>query len=116
MLQNLLQALPEGGKTATLGQASLYALIGFAVVFMGIAFLILVVWLVGRILNNKNVKETKKVTVKQDVAPIAPAPTPAPVNDELGEEEMVIIMAALMAYYEKNAAKCDFKVKRIKRI
>ena len=54
MLQNLLQALPEGGKTATLGQASLYALIGFAVVFMGIAFLILVVWLVGKILNNKN--------------------------------------------------------------
>ena len=83
MLQNLLQALPEGGKTATLGQVSLYALIGFVVVFIGIAFLILVVWLVGKILNSTNTKGIEKVTVKQDVAPLAPAPN----SDELSDEE-----------------------------
>ncbi len=111
MLQNLLNALPEGGREATIGEASLYALIGFLVVFAGIAFLILVVWLVGKFVTKSSVKVVKKEVVK------APVETKsAPVEDEIGEETIAVIMGALMAYYQANNPKCEFTVKRIKRI
>ena len=42
---------------------------------------------------------------------------PAPVQtEEIDEETVAVIMAALMAYYEKNNPKCAFTVKRIKRV
>ena len=38
------------------------------------------------------------------------------ISDEITEETVAIITAAIMAYYEKNNPKCEFTVKRIKRI
>ena len=114
MLMNLLsKALPEGGRYASLGEAAIYALIGFAVVFLGISFLILVVWLVGKVMDKATKKTTdKKVATKQAET----KQEVAPVSDELTDETIAVIMAALTAYYQQNNSKCEFTVKRIKRL
>ncbi|MBO5737114.1 MAG: OadG family protein [Clostridia bacterium] len=116
MLTNLLTnaTLPEGYQEVSIGTVSLYALIGYLIVFAGIAFLIFIVWLVGKFMTKpqpavKNVKIDEKVsldTSEQD----------AGLDDEVDEETAAVIMAALMAYYETNYPKCEFTVKRIKRV
>ena len=114
MLRNLL-AVEGYPKFVDIGEAALYALIGFLVVFAGISFLILVVWLVGKIMEkaNPSMKTKKEVAVVKN----QPEHTPASVLSEAVDEETVaVIMAALMAYYEKNNPKCEFTIKRIKRI
>lgn len=116
MLFNLLSkaALPVGGKDVGIGEASLYALIGFLVVFAGIAFLIFVVWLVGKILSPAEGKQAKKEKEKNEEVVI---PNVVLENtDEISEETVAVIMAALTAYYQTNQPKCEFTVKRIKRI
>ena len=115
MLMNLLsKALPEGGRYASVGEAAIYALIGFAVVFFGITFLIFIVWLVGKIMaKTTNIKTAPK----KAEAPKVVAPTQSTEDsDEVSDETVAVIMATLMAYYEKNNSKCEFVVKRIKRL
>ena len=121
MLTNLLNSVPEGGKIVGIGEASLYALIGFLVVFAGIAFLIFVVWWVGALMNAYNTQdkkgsilvgtEEKVVPQEMHVEPVAPLK-----EEEVDDETIAVIMAALMAYYEQNNPKCEFTLKRIKRI
>ena len=119
MLMNLLsKPLPEGGRYVGIGEASIYALIGFAVVFLGIAFLIFIVWLVGKLMD-KATNKTVPVKKEEKVELTKPTETMqelAVASDEISEETVAVIMASLMAYYEKNNSKCEFVVKRIKRI
>lgn len=92
--------------------SALYALIGFAVVFAGIALLILVVWAVGKIMNrNQAPVQTKQREVKAVQQEVAVAD-----SNEINDETVAVIMAALTAYYQTNNPKCEFTVKRIKRI
>ena len=113
MLINLLQAVPNGGKPGNLSEAALYALIGYLVVFAGIAFLIFIVWLVGKLVANVENKATPAPVAIEKVEQTVVEPAKA---DELDEETVAVIMAALTAYYENNYPKCEFTVKRIKRI
>ena len=116
MLMNLLtNTLPDGYQKVSVGEASLYALIGYAVVFAGIALLIFIVWLVGVLMTKTNAKPV----AKEKLEPIVSAPVPvqtAVEEEEIDDETIVLITAALMAYYEKNDPKCEFTLKRIKRI
>ena len=48
MMLNLLAEANDPFRSANVGEASLYALLGFSIVFLGIAFLIFVVWAVGK--------------------------------------------------------------------
>ncbi len=114
MLFNVLSkaALPVGGKQVDIGEASLYALIGFLVVCAGIAFLVGVVWLVGKILSSLGTKTEKK----SDIAKQPAAAIKQESKDEIDEETIAVIMAALTAYYQTSQPKCEFTVKRIKRI
>ena len=94
-------------------ESLLYAVLGFFVVFVGIAFLIFVVWLVGLIMAKFNgVKTVAKVvpekTKKDEVIPST--------ENEVDDETVAVITAAIMAYYQANNPKCEFVVKRIKRI
>jgi sodium pump decarboxylase gamma subunit len=118
MLNNLLGALPEGGKIVTIPTAALYALIGFLVVVAGITFLILVVWLVGKVMNKSPMATKTKTEKKEPAVPTETVSESLAVADaeELNGETVAVIMAALMAYYQKNNPKCEFTVKRIKRI
>ena len=106
----MLNLLTSAGKTrefGNVGEAALYALLGFLVVFAGIIFLIFVVWLVGKIMAKMN----GKAKAKPQEQPVAKME-----SDEIPEETVAVITAAIMAYYQQNNPKCEFTVKRIKRI
>ncbi len=123
MLYNLL-AIADPFRKASIGEAALYALIGFAVVFIGILFLILIVWGTGKIfsatdMNGEKGKEKKAKESVEKVEIPSVAESLAVASDgeeEISEETVAIITAAIMAYYQKNNPKCEFTVKRIKRI
>ena len=93
------------------GEVALYALLGFIVVFIGIAFLIFVVWAVGKIMAFATNKPAKK---KEE--PKAEIIQNASQEDEISDETVAVITAALMAYYSKQNRKCEFTVKRIKKL
>ena len=125
MLFNLLTNADKV-RPSNPGETALYAVLGFAVVFFGIAFLIFVVWLVGKAMQNN--KNKKGVTNKKPFIKTAPdieeslaitdamAASTKAKEDALDEETMAVITAAIMAYYQTNKPKCEFTVKRIKRI
>ncbi len=113
MFYNALTSLLDKTREVEFSEAVVYALLGFAIVFLGIAFLVLVVWGVGRIMGDATVKGKKKAVVSIDNEK---TPQPLQDTDELNEETVAVIMAALTAYYEQNNPKCEFTVKRIKRI
>ena len=103
----------EDAPKATIGEAALYALVGFAIVFLGIAFLIFVVWLVGKVMTMLENKKTKQlVTPTQATEAVVVSRD----EEEIPEETVAVITAAIMAYYVKENRKCEFTVKRIKRI
>ena len=112
MMYGLLAADPF--RKADFGEAALYALLGFVVVFLGIAFLIFVVWGVGQLMVKfqKAKSEPKKA--------VETLSTPKSIveqsDDELSDEVIAVITAAIAAYYQQENKKCEFTVKRIKRL
>ena len=122
MLLNLLASGQDHFRKAGAGEAALYAGIGFAVVFLGILFLILIVWGVGKIIpmiEKKAATQKQKQKAKETSAldqPPAVESVETVQSEEINEETVAIITAAIMAYYQKNNPKCEFTVRRIKRI
>ncbi|MBE5744553.1 MAG: hypothetical protein E7355_00245 [Clostridiales bacterium] len=113
----LLNLLADATKTRTvsIGESALYALLGFLVVFVGITLLIFVVWLVGKIINKvsnvqSNLKNEKAAEVQKPNTAIAMD------SEEISEETVAAITAAIMAYYQEQQSKCEFTVKRIKKV
>ncbi len=103
-------------KYISIPEGALYALLGFLVVFLGIAFLILIVWAVGKFMQKDApvAKKAEPAPVKKEKVEVVAT---APVNEEaVSEETIAVITAAIMAYYEKNNPKCEFTVRRIKKI
>ncbi|MBR2374789.1 MAG: OadG family protein [Clostridia bacterium] len=114
---NLLNNVAEQTREVSIGEVSVYALLGYSVVFAGIVFLIFVLWAVGKVMSKTKTAPKKEKTAK--------APVPVTVNESLAvadagetisEETVAVIMAALTAYYQTVGPKCEFTVKRIKRI
>lgn len=93
-----------------LGEALLYALLGFFVTFLGIVLLIFIVWLCGQIVSRLSARKGSK----KAAAPAAPAATAE--EEGIGEEVRAAIIAAIAAYYADEEGTCEFKVKRIKRL
>ncbi len=120
MLNSIVLAASTGKyREVPVGEATLYALLGFAVVFIGIAFLIFVVWLVGKIMSKDNGTKTEKTVKIKEPKPQEKqeeALAVADATEEISEETIAIITAAIMAYYQTSQPKCEFRVKRIKRI
>lgn len=125
MLNGLLAIVAGSGEKAgnyyfdNYGEPFLYALIGFCVVFVGIVIIIGVIWLVGLLMRKTNNLEflTKK-RVKKPRETHEPENLPAETqkSDEIPAEVKAAIVAAIMAYYQQTESKCEFTVKRIKRI
>ena len=111
------QELAEKGypKVISIPEAVLYGILGFLVVFLGIAFLILIVTAVGKFMQKGApiAKKAEPTPVKKVEPEVAVATSN---NEEVSEETIAVITAAIMAYYEKNNPKCEFTVKRIKKI
>lgn len=103
------------------GEPFLYALIGLLVVFVGIVIIIGVIWLIGLIMRKTNnlefltKKREKKAKNKVEEAPATVKETEVEEGD-IPAEVKVAIVAAIMAYYENKQEKCEFTVKRIKRL
>ncbi len=108
-------------------ESLIYALIGFLVVILGIVILIGIIWLLGLIMRKTNnlafiterKSRNKNKKVEKEVAANAlPEKVPEVVSDDgdIPDEVKAAIIAAIMAYYQEQDAKCEFTVKRIKRL
>ncbi len=113
-MNGLLSILNHEGSLS-LGEAAVYALLGFLIVFAGIVIIIFIIWLVGLIMKKTDnlafLSKPKKK--KQEDTPVE---TAASDEEEIPDEVKAAIIAAIMAYYTEEQPKCEFKVKRIKRI
>ena len=113
-MMNILAESLDPFRKASGGEAALYAALGFLIVFLGISFLIFIIWAIGKLIPAFEAK-SKKAPAK--TSPVQESVKPQVVDeDELSDEVVAVITAAIAAYYQKENKKCDFTVKRIKRI
>lgn len=122
MLGNLLSLIGDEGSLG-FGEACLYALIGFCIIFVGIILIIFIIWLIGLVLRKTNnleflTKKRAKKSVSEPVTNELPTAQTAPdgASDEVSDQVKAAIVAALMAYYTEEKPECEFVVRRIKRI
>ena len=94
------------------GDGAFYALFGLIFVILGITLLVLIFMGLGAVMKRVNARKKKGATKGQENN----GPAAAPREEGVSPEVVVAITAALMAYYEEEHVKCDFVVKRIKRI
>ena len=63
----------------SIGEAGIYALLGYAVVFFGLILLMIVIMIMGKFFTAKDKKPAKKTEAAPAAAPVAaPAAAPAP--------------------------------------
>ena len=107
------------------GEPAIYALIGFLIVFIGIVLIIAIIWLIGLLMrktNNLAFLANFGKKIKNAIAGIKKKKEDVATNeavadsDEVPDEVKAAIIAAIMAYYSEEKPKCEFKVKRIKRL
>ena len=116
MLSNLMSLMNQEGSLS-LGEACIYALIGFCIVFAGIVLIILIIWLLGLLMRKtNNLAFLSKIKIKKQKAAPAAQEVVESAEEEVPDEVKAAIIAAVMAYYCQEKPKCEFKVKRIKRI
>ena len=117
MMWNLLADAKDPLRDAPFGEAALYAGLGFLVVLLGIAFLIFIIWAVGKLIPfiEGKANKPKEKPAKQE-SPVAPIQTVVGNEDELSDEVLAVITAAIAAYYQQENKKCEFTVKRIIRL
>ena len=99
----------EGG----IPMALFYAGFGFLFVFLGITLLVIIFTLLGKLMNKLNAKKKAKAT-KETIAPAAVETTAE--EQEGMTPELVAVISAAVAAYLGQSQKCDFKVRRIKRL
>lgn len=113
MLSNLL-ATPT---YVSIPEVLLNAILGFIVVIVGIAFLIFVVWLVGLIMSKVSGIQTNSKKEKVALQEVEKELAVGMSEEEIPDEETIaVITASIMAYYQANNPKCEFVVKRIKKL
>ncbi len=128
MLNSLLAIIPNADGNFyfdSFGEALVYALIGFMVVFLGIVLIIFIIWLIGLILRKTNNFEfisiirrksyQKRKEKRERQAPVKVISAQED-NGEVPDEVKAAIVAAIMAYYSEEKPKCEFRVKRIKKL
>ncbi len=101
-----------------LGNGAMVFLVGLLVVFAGILILVLSITLVGKIITKFKIGETTTATetVTETVTEVEEAVV-VEESDGIPAEIKVAIIAAVTSYYfAENKSKCDFVVKKIRRI
>ncbi len=117
MINSLLSLINQEGSLS-FGEACIYAVIGFAMVFVGILIIILIIWLIGLLMRKTNNLAflSKKGRKKGEQKSAEPQATAEIGDGEISDEIKAAIVAAIMAYYTEEKPECEFKVRRIKRI
>ena len=120
---NLLDIVPGTGNQdpgnyyfSSPGEPFIYALIGFLIIFVGIVIIIGIIWLIGFILRKTDNFAFLKKHEKNPKEALAPLPATEVMEEDVPDEVKAAIIAAIMAYYTAEKPKCEFKVKRIKRL
>lgn len=127
MSLSLLDIIPNSngnyyfsGAANGIGEALIYALIGFLVVFLGIILIIFIIWLIGLILRKTNnlafLNKLSFKRLKKGNSPEISQVEPDKETDEIPDEVKAAIIAAIMAYYDNEKPECEFIVRRIKKI
>lgn len=123
MLVNLLENAVDPAlfnKHISVGEALVDALIGFIVVFLGIALLVLIVWAVGKIMQGTNgkakTKSEKTAAASTQKSEQMASKEKSLADDGIDEETIAVISTAISAYYTKENSSCGFVVRRIKRM
>lgn len=94
-----------------IGDILFQAALGFLFVFAGITVLILIFTLLGKVMGTANKK--KKTPQKEPKA--EETTLPQAVEEGISPETVAVITAAIAAYLGEGQ-KCDFVVRRIKRL
>ena len=102
--------LLDGWLKVDLGEGAFYALLGFLFVFVGILILVVIFTLLGMVMKRLNGKTKKDVEAPPVFSPVEKT------ESGISPETVAAITAAIMCYYQKENIKCDFVVRRIKRI
>ena len=109
----MLQSILSNWFQMDVGDGAFYAVFGFLFVFIGIALLVVIFTVLGVVMKKLNARKPKKRKIKSKVV-IEQDEVPADEEDD--PEVVAAIMAAISAVYEGENAKCDFIVRRIKRL
>lgn len=104
--------LLDGWFQFPVGNAAFYAIFGFMFVFLGITLLIVILTCLGKGMDAWRGRKRKQPKADKETAALPEA------TQEEGVSPQVIaaITAAIAAYTEEQASKCDFVVKRIRKI
>ncbi len=112
-----MTALLDPWFKMNVGDGAFYALFGLLFVVVGIALLVLILMLIGFIMRK--ISERKQEEKAPAPPPDRRGEVPSPAEDggdEVSPEVIAAITAALMGYYQTENAKCDFVVRRVKRL
>lgn len=115
-------ALLDGFLKMNVGEGAFYAVFGFAFVFCGIAVLIAIFSVLGLVMKKLGKRKQAKAAAEQAEAQAKTSTeTAAPketisADEGLSPQTVAAITAAVAAVLSENAQKCDFIVKRIKRL
>ncbi len=113
----MLTSLLDGFFKVDIGEGAFFAVFGFIFVFLGIALLILIFTGLGLIMKKVNArkKHADPVVVEHGKEKTAPAEVKQ-TEEGLSPALVAVITAAIAAYYEDETQKCDFVVRRIKKL
>ena len=119
MLNSLMAIKPNADGNFyfdNFGEALVYALIGFLVVFIGIVLIIFIIWLLGLVLRKTNNLEFLTKLGKKKKKTAEELPEISTEDGDIPDEVKAAIVAAIMTYYSEEKPECEFRVRRIKRI
>ncbi len=86
--------------------------LGMLIVFLGIALIVIVISILGKILHrNKQEPKTEEPEVVVNTAPVTPY-----IEEGVTPQVVAAITAVITAYYLSNGSNCEFRLKKIKRI
>ncbi len=105
-------SLLDSSFKLNLGEGAFYAAFGLVFVVLGIVLLVLVFTGLGALMERLKKRKAASPAEKAEVK-AAPAPEE---KEEVTPELVAAITAALMAYFGQEESKCDFVVRRIKKL
>ena len=108
----MFTGLLSGWFQYNVGEGAFMALLGFVFVVCGITLLVLLFSGLGKIMS---VSGKKKASGAKSNPKHADSDSQSK-NDGISPETLAVISVAIAAYYEGENVKCDFVVRRIKKL
>ena len=88
------------------GDGAFYAAFGYVFVFLGIAILVFLFTILGIVMKKINARDGEETAITSKIE----------VEEEISPEIVAVISAAIAAVYEGENVKCDFVVRKIRKL